>query len=77
MADYREWSAVSEGIPVKHILILEDTPTGVDLLMSAEGNGVADYFPDSLLTHLVSFLIQHIDHINRLAPVLRVQMEEV
>lgn len=62
---------------MKHILILEDTPDGVDLLMDAEGNGVTDHFADSLSTHLVSFLIQHIQQINRIAPVLRVQMEEV
>lgn len=62
---------------MKHILILEDTPEGVDLLMTAEDSGVTDHFADSLSTHLVAFLLQHIESINRLAPVLRVQMEEV
>lgn len=62
---------------MKHVWIIEDTPEGVVVLMHAEANGVQDHFADSLSTHLAAFFSQHIEQLNRLAPVLRVQMEDV
>lgn len=47
------------------------------MINSTECNGVTDHPADSLSTHLVTFLYQHINQLNGINPVLNVTLEEV
>lgn len=62
---------------MKYVLIIEDTPKGISVLVDSEPSGIQDHHAESLSTHFMAFLIQHIERMTHPVPLLSIQMEEV